>query len=126
MTASPSSIVADAEAFVREELAGMDGSHDWWHIHRVRTTALALASEERLVSPRSLEIVELAALLHDVRDWKYSGDADAGARAVRAFFSARAYPSARADAVSARGVARRAACAEATRASCAQAGPGRS
>ena len=98
MTATPQSNVADAEAFGREELAGMDGSHDWWHIHRVRTTALALASEERLVSPRSLEIVELAALLHDVRDWKYSGDADAGARGSR-LFSSRAYPSDRADAV---------------------------
>ena len=50
-------------------------------------------------SPRRLEIVELAALLHDVRDWKYSGDTASGARAVRAFCSARAYPSDRADAV---------------------------
>ena len=42
------SIIAAAEAFVKEELAGNDGSHDWWHIHRVRQMALLLAQEEGL------------------------------------------------------------------------------
>ena len=41
-------IIAAAEAFVKEELAGNDGSHDWWHIHRVRQMALLLAQEEGL------------------------------------------------------------------------------
>lgn len=84
-------IIAAAEAFVREELSGMDGSHDWWHIHRVRQNALSLAAEEKL-PPESLEVVELAALLHDVRDWKYSGDADAGADAVRDWLRGQKYP----------------------------------
>lgn len=86
-----SDIITAAEAFVREELAGMDGSHDWWHIHRVRQNALSLAAEERLPAV-SLEIVELAALLHDVRDWKYSGDVDAGADAVKDWLERRQYP----------------------------------
>jgi HD superfamily phosphodiesterase len=30
----------------------------------------------------SLEVVELAALLHDIKDWKYSKDAGEGAEAV--------------------------------------------
>ena len=90
-----------AEAFVKAHLAelGPDASHDWWHIHRVRNLALALAKEEGLpVGPglrcrldalalcgwrwadegavagqeSSLPPVELAALLHDVGDWKYT------------------------------------------------------
>ena len=97
-THSSSAIVAAAESFVREELSAMDGSHDWWHVDRVRKTALSLAAEER-VPVASLEVVELAALLHDVRDWKYSGDRDAGERAVRAFLERHAYDPERLEAV---------------------------
>jgi uncharacterized protein len=54
--------------------------HDAWHAFRVRTTAVRLAragGADRLV-------VELAALLHDVADWKAcDGDAEAGPRAAR-------------------------------------------
>lgn len=89
--AAPDDIITAAEAFVKEELAGMDGSHDWWHIHRVRRNALSLAQEEQLPGS-SMELVELAALLHDVRDWKYSGDVDAGANAVREWLATRGYP----------------------------------
>ena len=62
----------------------MDGSHDWWHIHRVRNTALAIARKERPVGddPAFDLVVELAVLVHDVRDWKYSGDPEAGTRAI--------------------------------------------
>lgn len=88
MTAS---IVADAEDWVKSELAGQDGSHDWWHIARVRATALSLAREESLPES-SMLTVELAALLHDVRDWKYSGDANAGAEAVSSWLEDRGHP----------------------------------
>jgi len=43
-------IVSRAEAFVKTELAEMDGSHDWWHIARVRKTALSLATEAGLAT----------------------------------------------------------------------------
>ena len=88
MTAS---IVSDAEEWVKSELAGQDGSHDWWHIVRVRATALSLAHEENLPTS-SMRTVELAALLHDVRDWKYSGDANAGAEAVRSWLTDHGHP----------------------------------
>ena len=88
MTAS---IVADAEEWVKSELAGQDGSHDWWHIARVRATALSLAREESLPES-SMLTVELAALLHDVRDWKYSGDANAGAEAVSSWLEDHGHP----------------------------------
>jgi len=72
------------EEWVKHELRQMDGSHDWWHIHRVRNTALAIARKERPDGddPAFDLVVELAALVHDVRDWKYSGDPEAGTRAI--------------------------------------------
>ena len=76
--------IAFVEEWVKHELRQMDGSHDWWHIHRVRNNALAIARKERPggSDPAFDIVVELAALVHDVQDWKYSGDPDAGTRAI--------------------------------------------
>lgn len=41
------------------------------HVHRVRNVALRLAQAEN-IPESSYEVVELAALLHDVNDWKYA------------------------------------------------------
>jgi len=38
-----------------------------------------------------MEIVELAALLHDVRDWKYSGSETAGVEAAKTFLESEEY-----------------------------------
>lgn len=83
-------LVKAAEAFAREELAGMDGSHSFDHVERVRATAVRLAAEEGL-APADVELVELAALLHDVRDAKYSGSEEAGPAAAREFLLGQAY-----------------------------------
>ena len=40
--------------------------HDWWHVERVTRTAKRLAIEEKA----DLFTVEMAALLHDIDDWK--------------------------------------------------------
>ena len=55
---------------------GDEGSgHDWWHIYRVWQTAKTIATKEKA----NLFIVELAALLHDIADWKFAnGDEKAG------------------------------------------------
>ena len=76
--------IAFVEEWVKHELRQMDGSHDWWHIHRVRNNALGIARKERPggSDPAFDIVVELAALVHDVQDWKYSGDPDAGTRAI--------------------------------------------
>lgn len=67
-----------AEAWVRGQMAD-EGSHDWWHVWRVRNQALRLARGQK-VDRRALA---LAALLHDVKDWKQSGDPEAGPRSVQ-------------------------------------------
>jgi uncharacterized protein len=66
--------------YVRNSLSGEHTGHDWWHTHRVRQTAILLAEEEHA----DRFVVELAALLHDVADWKFhGGDESAGPRAAR-------------------------------------------
>ncbi len=75
-------IIRHTEAFVRETLAGAEGGHDWWHVHRVRTLARRIAAEEGV----DLFVVELAALLHDIADPKFhDGDEEAGPRTARNF-----------------------------------------
>jgi uncharacterized protein len=81
-------IVNKAEAWVKREMSRNDPSHDWWHVHRVRVLALTLAREEGVTEDVALEIVEVAALLHDVKDYKYSGSENAGALAVRSWLQA--------------------------------------
>lgn len=72
-------ILKKTEQFVKDHMEG-DRGHDWWHIHRVRNTALSLAEEEQA----NLFIVELAALLHDVADHKFhGGDETIGPKVAR-------------------------------------------
>lgn len=64
--------VRRAEELVEREMGGRDASHDAAHALRVRDLALSLAAEEGLAAPDRLLTVELAALLHDVGDYKYT------------------------------------------------------
>ncbi|XP_022153187.1 uncharacterized protein LOC111020741 [Momordica charantia] len=67
--------VKKAEDLVEMAMGGNDASHDPSHVWRVRDLALSLAEEEGLSSSiDSMEIVELAALLHDIGDYKYLRD----------------------------------------------------
>ncbi|WOL10742.1 hypothetical protein Cni_G19501 [Canna indica] len=66
-------ILRKAEMLVLATMAGRDASHDAAHAFRVRDLALSLSEEEALPAA-SLEIVELAALLHDIGDYKYTKD----------------------------------------------------
>ncbi len=74
-------IITQTEAFVRDTLAGEGTGHDWWHITRVVGMARRIAREEKKGDPF---IIELAALLHDIADWKFhGGDEHAGERRTR-------------------------------------------
>lgn len=55
--------------------------HDWLHTQRVYREAVLLA--ERSALPVDRQTVALAALLHDIADWKFNGgDEEAGPRAA--------------------------------------------
>ncbi|WP_177154736.1 HD domain-containing protein [Glycomyces harbinensis] len=74
-------VLEAAEAYARAELGGDSGGHDWWHVHRVRNLAVELAREE----DADRFLTELAALLHDIGDFKLSGSLTAGEEAARRF-----------------------------------------
>ena len=60
------------EEFVKQYMSNYDCSHDWLHVQRVRKLAHELAMAESAKSKVDFELVDLAALLHDVGDTKYS------------------------------------------------------
>lgn len=58
------------EEYVQEVFSDEGSGHDWWHIHRVRKMALRIAETEG----GNLFIIEMAALLHDIDDWKLNAE----------------------------------------------------
>ncbi len=54
-------------AFVKEKLEGAEAGHDWFHIERVWKLSKKIADSETC----NLQVVELAALLHDIADPKF-------------------------------------------------------
>jgi len=74
-------IINRVEAKVKAFLANDASGHDWWHIQRVRKNALLLCETEKA----DVFLVELAALVHDIGDYKlHEGDEEKG----RCFFDA--------------------------------------
>ncbi len=70
--------------FVKKELQNAEAGHDWWHIERVWKTSKNIAKEENV----NLEVVELAALLHDIADAKFhDGDEEIGPRIAGEFLN---------------------------------------
>lgn len=63
---TPEEIIHNTAEYVKGEFARDSSGHDWWHIARVWKTALALCKYENA----DAYTVELAALLHDLDDWK--------------------------------------------------------
>ncbi len=55
--------------FVKQQLAGAEAGHDWFHVERVWKLAVTIAESEAC----DREVVELAALLHDIADPKFHG-----------------------------------------------------
>jgi uncharacterized protein len=70
-----SNLIDQTIAFVKHELANAEGGHDWWHIYRVWKTSIEIAKKENA----DMMVVELAALLHDIADYKFNdGDETVG------------------------------------------------
>lgn len=69
-------IVRRTAEHVKEKMLGEGTGHDWWHVYRVWQNAKRIARYEK---GSDLYIVQLGALLHDISDWKFSGDENSGA-----------------------------------------------
>ncbi len=59
-------VVIQTERFIREFFSNESSGHDWWHIFRVREMAVKIAK----IEGGNLFQIEMAALLHDLDDWK--------------------------------------------------------
>lgn len=77
-------LIKKTEDFVKKVFLEDYTGHDWWHTHRVRVLAKKIAISESA----DLFIVDMAALLHDVGDYKFfGGDEEAGVLFVKKWLS---------------------------------------
>lgn len=75
-------LIENTVEFVKEKLKGAEAGHDWYHIERVWKLSKKIAETEDC----NLEVVELAALLHDIADPKFhNGDETVALKVSRGF-----------------------------------------
>ena len=78
------SVLENTQNFVKKRLENTESGHDWFHIERVYKNALLIAKEETC----NTEVVQLAALLHDIADSKFHyGDETIGPKVAREFLT---------------------------------------
>jgi uncharacterized protein len=74
-------IIQKTSEYIKQEFSEDSSGHDWWHIYRVWKNALAICDQEKA----DKFIVELAALLHDLDDWKFNESDDETPRRAKAW-----------------------------------------
>ncbi len=75
-------LISTTITFVKQQLTGAEGGHDWFHIERVYRNSLLLAQTETCDET----VVKLGALLHDIADSKFhNGDETIGPKVARTF-----------------------------------------
>lgn len=75
-------LIENTVEFVKDKLKGAEAGHDWYHIERVWKLSKKIAEAENC----NLEVVELAALLHDIADPKFhNGDESLALQVSRQF-----------------------------------------
>ena len=74
-------IIEKTSEFVKEKLKGDSSGHDWWHIYRVWNISKKICKKEG----GKLFTIEMAALLHDVADWKFYENENEGLQLIREF-----------------------------------------
>lgn len=73
-------IIVQTAEHIRLKLEGEGSGHDWWHVYRVWKNAIHIGKQEKA----DLFVIELAALLHDIADWKFhDGNEDIGPQLAR-------------------------------------------
>ena len=65
-------IIQKTAEYIKQEFSDDSSGHDWWHIYRVWKNAITICEHEMADS----FIVQLAALLHDLDDWKFNDSGD--------------------------------------------------
>lgn len=89
-------LISRTASHVQEVLARDSTGHDWWHVYRVWKNAQRIGQAERA----DMLVVELAALLHDIADWKLNdGDSTVGPRIARTWLDSQSVESAISDRV---------------------------
>lgn len=63
-------LIQDTILYIRVKFENESSGHDWWHINRVWKLARKIAKIENA----NLFYVEMAALLHDLDDWKLNNE----------------------------------------------------
>ena len=77
---SSTEIIERTANHVRTALSADGTGHDWWHVYRVWKMAQRIGQAEKA----ALLVVELAALLHDIADWKlHGGDSSVGPKMAK-------------------------------------------
>jgi uncharacterized protein len=80
MSVPHSELIDRTASHVQTVLSGDGTGHDWWHVYRVWKMARRIGRAEQ-ADPL---VVELAALLHDIADWKlHEGDSSVGPTKAR-------------------------------------------
>ena len=74
-------MIEKTKIFVMDKLEGEGSGHDWFHIERVYNLAKYIGEKENADS----FIVEMAALLHDIDDWKFSNTNDTKTTVTESF-----------------------------------------
>ncbi len=82
-------LIENTVEFVKEKLEGAEAGHDWFHIERVWKLSKKIAETENC----QREVVELAALLHDIADPKFhNGDETIALKVSREFLESQQAP----------------------------------
>ena len=69
--------------YVKREFSNDSSGHDWWHIYRVWKNAIVICEHEAKQADKF--VVALAALLHDLDDWKFNESEDEAPRRAKAW-----------------------------------------
>lgn len=73
-------IIQKVKDYIKKTLRNEPTGHDWWHAWRVWNMAKEIVKKEG----GDLFIIELAALLHDIADWKfYNGNTKIGSEKAK-------------------------------------------
>jgi len=77
-------IIQKTSEYIKQEFGDDSSGHDWWHIYRVWKNAITICRHEKADE----FIVELAALLHDLDDWKFNESEDETPHRAKAWMEA--------------------------------------